>query len=120
MYYSLQLTRSFLLTRSAKKGLTHPRIRQSRSSISSQLSIVPPLDVICLGELLIDFVPSQPHAPLARTKSLRIAPGGAPANVAVALTRLGLAAGFIGKAGDDPFGRYLHEVLRHRRLDLEL
>src|SRR4051812_17184306 len=82
--------------------------------------MVPPLDVICLGELLIDFVPSQPHAPLARTKSLRIAPGGAPANVAVALTRLGLAAGFVGKAGDDPFGRYLREVLRRRQLDLKL
>jgi fructokinase len=78
------------------------------------------LDVICLGELLIDFVPSQPDAPLARTKSLRIAPGGAPANVAVALTRLGLAAGFVGKAGDDPFGRYLHEVLKQRQLDLKL
>jgi fructokinase len=80
----------------------------------------PPLDAICLGELLVDFVPSQPHAPLARTKSLHIAPGGAPANVAVALRRLGLATGFIGKVGDDPFGRYLREVLRQQQLDLRL
>jgi hypothetical protein len=49
---------------------------------------------------------------------LRIAPGGAPANVAVALTRLGATAGFIGKVGDDPLGRLLHETLLKNGVDV--
>ena len=46
------------------------------------------------------------------------APGGAPANVAVGLARLGLDAGFLGKVGDDPFGRYLAGVLETNRVDV--
>jgi fructokinase len=40
--------------------------------------------------------------------------------VAVALQRLGLSSGFIGKAGDDPFGRFLRDVLANHQLDLSL
>ena len=39
-------------------------------------------------------------------------PGGAPANVAVGVARLGVSCGFIGKVGDDQFGRFLTETLR--------
>jgi len=39
-------------------------------------------------------------------------PGGAPANVAVAARRLGFSAAFIGKVGDDPFGRLLIDSLQ--------
>jgi fructokinase len=49
---------------------------------------------------------------------LRIAPGGAPANVAVALARLGVRAGFIGKVGDDPLGWLLHDTLKENHVDL--
>lgn len=49
-----------------------------------------------------------------------MAPGGAPANVAVALRRLGVPSGFIGKVGDDPFGRFLRGVLEEEKLDLDL
>jgi fructokinase len=40
-------------------------------------------------------------------------PGGAPANVAVAAARLGLLSAFIGKVGNDAFGRHLASVLRN-------
>ena len=79
-----------------------------------------PLDVICLGELLIDFVPKPSYSPLSQSRLLRLAPGGAPANVAVATQRLGLSSGFIGKVGDDPFGRYLRDVLKQKGLNLNL
>jgi fructokinase len=46
------------------------------------------------------------------------APGGAPANVAVAVERLGHEAAFIGQVGEDPFGRYLAEVLHAEGVDL--
>ena len=74
--------------------------------------------VLCLGELLIDLVPEPSGFALGEARTLRIAPGGAPANVAVALTRLGVRAGFIGKVGDDPLGRLLQKTLRENRVDL--
>ncbi len=40
-------------------------------------------------------------------------PGGAPANVAVAVARLGGQAKFAGQVGDDPFGQFLEEALLH-------
>jgi fructokinase len=75
-------------------------------------------EVLCLGELLIDLVPEPSGSSLDRARTLRIAPGGAPANVAVALTRLGAAAGFIGKVGDDPLGRLLKKTLAANQVDL--
>ena len=89
-------------------------------SVVSGLIMSPPLDVICLGELLIDFVPTPSLSPLSRTRLFRLAPGGAPANVAVASRRLGMSCGFIGKVGDDPFGRYLRDVLKQEGLNLGL
>ena len=74
-------------------------------------------DVVCLGELLIDFMPQEVGLPLIDTFTFRKAPGGAPANVAVGLARLGTRAGFIGKVGDDAFGRYLAQVLAEDGVD---
>ncbi len=69
------------------------------------------VDVICMGELLAEFVATQPNVSLADAPGFIKAPGGAPANVAVALQRLGLSAGFAGKVGDDPFGLFLRQTL---------
>jgi len=69
------------------------------------------MDIVCLGELLVDMFPSELGRPHAEVSAFRPAPGGAPANVAVAAVRLGARAAFIGKVGDDPFGHYLRDVL---------
>ncbi|MFB5663793.1 carbohydrate kinase [Alteribacillus sp. HJP-4] len=62
--------------------------------------------VISLGEALIDFIPMD------RTNSVfQKNPGGAPANVAVGLSRLGIETYFAGKIGDDVLGRFLLETL---------
>ncbi len=68
-------------------------------------------DVLCMGELLAEFVSTRENITLADTPGFIKAPGGAPANVAVALQRLGLNSGFIGKVGDDPFGLFLRNCL---------
>ncbi len=68
-------------------------------------------DVTSLGELLIDFTPSGSQGEFIRN------PGGAPANVLAALARLGRRTGFIGKVGDDQFGRYLKQVLDENDID---
>lgn len=75
-------------------------------------------DVLCIGELLVEFVADTSNVPLSRSPGFIKAPGGAPANVAVALSRLGLDSGFLGKVGDDPFGIFLQECLEKDNVDI--
>lgn len=67
--------------------------------------------VFCIGELLIDFVSTDQDTSLVDASSFARKPGGAPANVAVAVSRLGGKAGFIGAVGQDPFGEFLLHTL---------
>jgi hypothetical protein len=67
--------------------------------------------VVCLGELLIDFVPEENGRALADVGTFRKAAGGAPANVAAAVAKLGGTSRFIGKIGIDPFGTFLKRSL---------
>lgn len=75
-------------------------------------------EVISLGEALIDFVSTQSGVDVKDAPGFLKAAGGAPANVAVALSRLGVDAGFIGKVGDDPFGHFLAEVMAQHGVDV--
>ena len=58
-----------------------------------------------LGDAVVDLVPLDERSYLK-------CPGGAPANVAVALARLSARSGFIGRVGDDPFGRFMEKTLQ--------
>ncbi|HJS28660.1 MAG TPA: PfkB family carbohydrate kinase, partial [Anaerolineales bacterium] len=69
------------------------------------------MDIVTLGELLIDMIPSEAGLPLGQVGAFSPQPGGAPANVAVAAARLSASSAFIGKVGDDPFGHFLVDVL---------
>ena len=69
------------------------------------------MDVVCLGEMLIDMFPAEVGKRLVEVSAFRPKPGGAPANVAVCLARLGIQSAFIGKVGDDAFGHHLVNVL---------
>ena len=75
-------------------------------------------DAICLGELLIDFVPTVTGTSLIDAPAFKKAPGGAPANVAVGLARLGTPSAFMGKVGDDPFGQFLANTLAEAGVDV--
>jgi fructokinase len=74
-------------------------------------------DIITFGELLIDFVPTVSGVTLAEAQKFIKAPGGAPANVAVGLARLGVESGFVGKIGDDAFGHFLATTLEADGVD---
>ncbi len=73
--------------------------------------------VLNLGEILIDFIPTtkvrlgevcySPHA------------GGAIANVAVAIARLGGSSRFVGGMAEDEFGRLLEQTLIDNRVDTQ-
>jgi len=66
-------------------------------------------DIVALGELLIDLTQNGSDE-MGNGKFIAY-PGGAPANVAVAASRLGAETGFIGKVGNDAFGRKLAVTL---------
>lgn len=73
-------------------------------------------DVTALGEILIDFTPAgvSPQGNICFERN----PGGAPANVAVCISRLGGKAAFIGKVGEDMFGQFLADVLKDQGVEI--
>jgi fructokinase len=76
------------------------------------------MDIVCLGELLVDMFPAELGRSLVEVSAFRPKPGGAPANVAVAAARLGAQSAFIGKVGDEAFGHHLAGVLRAEGVDI--
>ncbi|XP_014502629.1 probable fructokinase-6, chloroplastic [Vigna radiata var. radiata] len=75
--------------------------------------------VVCFGEMLIDFVPTVSGLSLAEAPAFKKAPGGAPANVAVGISRLGGSSAFIGKVGEDEFGYMLADILKDNNVNHE-
>lgn len=67
--------------------------------------------IFTIGEALIDFIPDRKGVGLKDVSSFLKAPGGAPANVACAIARLGGKSAFVGKLGKDAFGAFLTETL---------
>jgi fructokinase len=76
------------------------------------------MTIACFGELLIDFVALESGVSVGEASGFIKAPGGAPANVAVAMARLGHPAAFLGQVGDDPFGHHLAGVLAADGVDI--
>ena len=73
--------------------------------------------IFCIGELLIDFVAENQGSDLRKASVFTKKPGGAPANVACAISRLGGSSTFIGCIGDDPFGNFLEQILVENEVD---
>lgn len=73
-------------------------------------------DVVALGELLIDFTPSGLSQ--AGNDLFERNPGGAPANVLAAVSKLGKSSAFLGMVGRDQFGAFLKEVLESSGIDV--
>jgi len=77
-------------------------------------------DVYCIGELLIDFIAEKQGNNLSKANEFTKKAGGAPANVACAIAKLGGKSKFVGCVGDDPFGDFLLDVLEKNRVDISL
>ena len=73
--------------------------------------------VVAIGELLIDFVPQQKGCALDEVTHFERVAGGAPANVAAAIARLGGNAAMISQVGEDAFGTHILKVLRANGVD---
>lgn len=66
-------------------------------------------DVVALGELLIDF--TQNGSSEQGNTLFEACPGGAPCNVLAMLSKLGKSCAFVGKVGDDMFGKRLRQEI---------
>lgn len=73
--------------------------------------------VLAIGEFLIDLIATGNATSLLDVELLAVRPGGAPANVAVALARQGIDAGLCAVVGQDPFGDRLIGVLDDKGVD---
>lgn len=65
-----------------------------------------------LGDAVVDLIPEDGDRLLK-------CPGGAPANVAVGISRLGGDSAFIGRVGDDPFGHFLSQTLHDEAVNID-
>ena len=73
-------------------------------------------DILAVGEILIDL--TQSGVDERGIPRFDANPGGAPANLAVAASRLGAKTGFIGKVGRDSFGDFLKTTLVENGVDV--
>ena len=73
--------------------------------------------VVAIGELLIDFVPQQKGCSLDEVTHFERVAGGAPANVAAAVARLGGRAAMVSQVGEDASGTHIRRVLRSNGVD---
>ena len=74
--------------------------------------------VLSIGEALIDIIATDGAPSLTKARSFVALAGGAPANVAVALARLGVPSAFCGVVGADPLGDRLVSELRAEGVDV--
>lgn len=65
-----------------------------------------------LGDAVVDLIAEEDGRLLK-------CPGGAPANVAVGIRRLGGDSAFIGRVGDDPFGKFLRKTLSDEGVNID-
>lgn len=75
--------------------------------------------IVSYGEALVDFLPDRAGVPLRDVETFRKTIGGAPANVAVGIARLGCPVALMGKVGDDEFGHFLRLQLGEEGVDVE-
>ncbi len=76
-----------------------------------------PPEVLTLGETMV-LLCAPGIGPLRHARSLDVAIGGAESNVAVGLTRLGVRTAWVGRVGDDEFGRLVRGTLAGEGVDV--
>jgi fructokinase len=77
------------------------------------------LDAVSFGEALVDLLPDR-RGRIRDCERFEVHSGGAPANVAVGLARLGLRTAFVGVTGDDEFGHLLERKLQAEGIETRL
>jgi len=73
--------------------------------------------LVSIGEILVDFIPKQKGVPLCEVIEFERVAGGAPANVAACVSKLGENALVLSKLGEDAFGDFLINELKNCNVD---
>ncbi|MCO6524782.1 MAG: aminoimidazole riboside kinase [Candidatus Schmidhempelia sp.] len=68
--------------------------------------------ILALGDAVVDLIPTG-------DMNYRACAGGAPANVAIGVAKLGNISGFIGRVGNDPFGHFMEKTLLKYGVDCQ-
>ncbi len=76
------------------------------------------MDVVCVGESLVDFLPAQSGRRVRDVTAWTPGIGGSLANVSVGVARLGGRSAFVGVVGEDEFGHLLRERLAAEGVDV--
>ena len=76
-----------------------------------------PRDVAAFGRATIDLYANE-IGPMEDAVTFTKYVGGSPANTAVAMSKLGLAVGYVGKVSDDQFGRFITRYLAQQGVDV--
>lgn len=69
------------------------------------------IDILCVGEVLVDFIGHQNNVLINETRDYHRYLGGSPANVAMNCKRLGLSSTLVSTVGNDGFGEYIFKRL---------
>jgi fructokinase len=77
------------------------------------------IDIVCLGETLIDFIGEQSEEPIKNTKDYHRYLGGSPTNVAMNMARLGANVKMVATVGKDGFGDYILTRLKEAEVGTE-
>lgn len=75
------------------------------------------IDVLCVGETLIDFIGTQKEQPISGIKDYHRYLGGSPTNVAMNMARFGLQVAMVASVGEDGFGDYILERFQENDID---
>ncbi len=75
------------------------------------------IDILCVGEVLVDFIGHQKDALISNTRDYHRYLGGSPTNVAMNSARLGLKSTMISTVGNDGFGQYIFMRLNEVGVD---
>ena len=78
-----------------------------------------PIDIICIGEVLIDFIGHEVNTSINRTKDYHRFLGGSPTNVAVNSSRLGLHSVLVASCGQDGLGDYVIRKLKANNVNTD-
>nr|WP_122011939.1 5-dehydro-2-deoxygluconokinase [Maliibacterium massiliense] len=78
-----------------------------------------PIDFIGVGRACIDLNANEINRPMEETMTFTKYVGGSPANITIALARLGKKCGFIGKVSDDQHGRFVSGYMKNNGINTD-
>ncbi|GGE04723.1 carbohydrate kinase family protein [Psychroflexus salis] len=76
------------------------------------------IDILCVGEVLIDFIGHQSDVLIDNTRDYHRYLGGSPTNVALNVSRLGLHAAMVATCGEDGFGDYIFKRFEEANVNI--